>query len=201
MIRQAKCLLPVYYHHSLAILCKVTDKVFHSSGCGFHLLHALTFTILLESLMLTTCIRGFFLVIKHLSTWRKGLTQFNGKKGDLVGVFWSLHILATHSYLIWGQLAPVLWAEKSPVIHCCHSAAQLCLTLCYPMDCSTPGFPVLHHLLELAQTHIHRVGDAIQPSHPLLPPSPPAFNLSQHQGISQWVSSWHQVAKVLELQL
>ena len=68
MIRQAKCLLPIYYDHALAILCKVTDKVFHNSGCGFHLPHALTLTILLESLMLTTCIRGFFLVIKHLST-------------------------------------------------------------------------------------------------------------------------------------
>ena len=64
----------------------------------------------------------------------------------------------------------------------------------------TPGFPVLHHFLELAQTHVHWVGDAIQPSHPLLSPSPPAQNLSQHQGLFQWVSSSHQVAKVLELQ-
>jgi len=69
------------------------------------------------------------------------------------------------------------------------------------MDCSTPGFPVLHQLPELAQTHIHRVSDAIQPSHPLSSPSPPAFNLSQHQGLFQWVSSLHQVAKVLEFQL
>ena len=69
------------------------------------------------------------------------------------------------------------------------------------MDCSTPGFPVLHHLLELVQTQVHRVGDAIQPSHPLLSPSPPAFNLSQHQGLFKWVSSLHQVAKVLEFQL
>ena len=58
-----------------------------------------------------------------------------------------------------------------------------CPTLCDPMDCSTPGFPVLYHLPELAQTHIHWGGDAIQPSHPLLSPYPPAFNLSQHQGI------------------
>ena len=79
--------------------------------------------------------------------------------------------------------------------------AQLCPALCDPMDCSTPGFPVLHHLPELAQTHIHWVGDAIQPSHPLLSPYPPAFNLSQHQGFFQRVSSLHQVAKVLELQL
>ena len=80
------------------------------------------------------------------------------------------------------------------------SVAQSCLTLCYPMDCSTPGFPVHHQLPELAQTHVHQVGDAIQPSHPLSSPSPPAFNLSQHQGLFQWLSSLHQVAKVLELQ-
>ena len=64
-----------------------------------------------------------------------------------------------------------------------------------------PSFPVLHHFLEFAQTHVHWVGDAIQPSHPLLPTSPPALNLSQRQGLFQWVSSSHQVAKVLELQL
>ena len=78
--------------------------------------------------------------------------------------------------------------------------AQSCLTLCDPMDCSTPGFPVHHQLPKLAQTHVHRVGDAIQPSHPLWFPSP-AFNLSLNQGLFQWVSSSHQVAKVLEFQL
>ena len=81
------------------------------------------------------------------------------------------------------------------------SAAQSCPTLCYPMGCSTSGFPVLHQLPEPTQTHVHRVGDAIQPSHPLLSPSPPAFSLSQHQGLFQLVDSSHQVAKVLELQL
>ena len=81
------------------------------------------------------------------------------------------------------------------------SVPQSCLTLCNPMDYSTPGFPVHHHLLELAQSHVHQVTDAIQPSHPLSFPFPPAFNLSQHQGLFQWVSSSHQVAKVLELQL
>ena len=64
-----------------------------------------------------------------------------------------------------------------------------------------PGSPVLHHLLELAETHVHQVGDAIQPSRPLSFPSPPAFSLSQHQGLFQGVSSSHQVAKVLEFQL
>ena len=70
-----------------------------------------------------------------------------------------------------------------------------------PMDCSMPSLPVLHHLLEFAQTHVHWVSLAIQPSHPLSCPSSPAFNLSQHQGLFQWVGSSHQVAKVLELQL
>ena len=69
------------------------------------------------------------------------------------------------------------------------------------MDRSTPGLPVHHQLPGLAQTHVHRVGDAIQPSHPLSSPSPPAFNLSQHQGLFQGVSSSHQVAKGLQLQL
>ena len=67
--------------------------------------------------------------------------------------------------------------------------------------CSMPGVPVHHQLPELAQTHVHQVADAIQPSHPLLSPSPPAFSLSQHQGLFQWVSSSHQVAKLLEFQL
>ena len=69
-----------------------------------------------------------------------------------------------------------------------------------PMDCSMPGFPVHQQLPELAQTHVHRVGDAIQPSHSLLSPSPPAFNISQHQRLFKWASSSHQVAKVLEFQ-
>ena len=81
------------------------------------------------------------------------------------------------------------------------SVTHSCLTLCNPMNCSTPGLPDHHQLLELAQTHVHWVGDAIQPSHLLSSPSPPAFNLSQHQGLSQWVSSSQQLATVLEFQL
>ena len=81
------------------------------------------------------------------------------------------------------------------------SVTQLCPTLCDLMDCSTPGYPVLHYLPELAQTHVHWVGDAIQPSHSLSSPSCPAFNLSQHQGLFKWVSSSHQVAKILQFQL
>ena len=75
------------------------------------------------------------------------------------------------------------------------SVTQSCLTLCDPMDCSTPGLRVHHQYLELAQTHVRQVSDAIHPSHPLSSPSPPAFSLSQHQGLFQWVGSLHQVPK------
>ena len=81
------------------------------------------------------------------------------------------------------------------------SVTQPCPSLCDPKVYSMPGFPVHHQLPELAQIHVHRISDAIQPSHPLSSPSPLAFNPSQHQGLFQWVSSSHQVAKVLEHQL
>jgi len=81
-----------------------------------------------------------------------------------------------------------------------NSVVQSCPTLCDPVDCSTPGLPVHHQFPEFPQTHVCWVGDAIQSSYPLLSPSP-AFNLSQHQGLFQWVSSSHQVDKVLEFQL
>ena len=79
---------------------------------------------------------------------------------------------------------------------CCSSVAKSCSALCDPMDCSTPGFLVLHHLLELAKTHVHLFGGTIQPSHPLSSSFPPAFSLSKHQGLFQWVSFSHQVVKI-----
>ena len=96
----------------------------------------------------------------------------------------------------WGKCQNKWWGEPSES-GCC----LVIVSLCHPMDCSTSGFPILHHLPGLAQTHVHWVYDAIQPSHPLSSPSPPAFNLSQHQGFFQWVNSLHQVVKVLEFQL
>ena len=81
------------------------------------------------------------------------------------------------------------------------SVTQSCPTLCDPMDHSTPGLPVHHQLPEFTQTHVHWVGDPIQSSHPLSSPSPPAFNPSQHQGLFKWITSSHQVAKVLKFQL
>ena len=92
----------------------------------------------------------------------------------------------------------ILIGFSNSVVQFSHSVVS---DLCNHMDCSTPRFPVHHKLPELTQTHVHWVGDANQPSHPLSSPSPPAFNPSQHQGLFQWVSSSHQVAKVLELQL
>ena len=93
-----------------------------------------------------------------------------------------------------------LWCIYLYVL-CLRLVSQSCPTLCDPMNCSMPGFPVHHQLPELTQTHVHRVGDTIQQSNPLSSPSPPAFNLFQHQGLFQWVSSSHQVAKVLEFHL
>ena len=93
--------------------------------------------------------------------------------------------------------------SKGKILYCTQfsSVAQSCPTLCNPMDCSTPGLPVQCQLLEFTQTYVHWVGDAIQPSHPLLSPSPPAPNPSQHQCLFQWVNSSHEVAKVLDFQL
>ena len=93
-----------------------------------------------------------------------------------------------HIWLLVGE-------PRSHMLHHFSSVTQLCLTLWKPIDCSTPGLPVHHQFPEFTQTHAHWVGDAIQPSHPLSSPSPPALNLPQHQGLFQWVSSSHQVAK------
>ena len=109
------------------------------------------------------------------------------------------------TYCLWEhKMKQSLWKTEHQFLKCLISVqldTQSCPTLCDPMDCSTPGFPVHHQLPKPTQIHVHRIGDAIQPSHPLSTPSPPAFNLSQHQGLFQWVGSSHQVAEVLEFQL
>ena len=87
---------------------------------------------------------------------------------------------------------------KNKVQYCCCSVAKLCPTLCNPTDCNTAGFSVLYHFLEFAHTYFHWVDDAIQPSHPLLPPS--TLSLFQLQGLFKWISSLHQAAKILEIQ-
>ena len=98
----------------------------------------------------------------------------------------------------------LFWYFGSRTKHCSVQFSSIALsrpTLCDPMNWSMPGFPVFHQLLELAQTQVHQIGDGFQPSHPLSSPSLHAFSLSQHQSLFQWVSSSHQVAKILELQL
>ena len=110
----------------------------------------------------------------------------------------SLHTSSTLDHL--SLSCSLLAKHKTLLISRCCLVTKLCLTLCDPMDCSTSGFPVLHYLPEFAQSIVHWIGDSTQPSRPLSSPSP-AFNLSQHQGLFQWISSSHQVAKVLELQL
>ena len=118
----------------------------------------------------------------------------------IVGLFYSfkdgVSFYFWHEFCL--ELVGSLWGLLFFSLCCC-SVTQLCLTLDNPMDCTTPGFPALRYLLELAQTHVHWVGDAIQPSHLSSPSS--AVNLSQLQGLFQWVSSLYQMAKVLELKL
>ena len=120
-------------------------------------------------------------------------------------LFHTLVIYPEPNYLVWISVSitrriPTVdsWTIRSDQIR---SVAQSCLTLCNPMNRSTPGLPVHHKLPEFTQTHVHRVSDAIQPSHPLSSPSPHAPNPSQHQSLFQWVNSSHEVAKVLEFQL
>ena len=144
-----------------------------------------------------------------------GLISFSIDWFDLLSIQGTLKSLLQHHT----SKASILWLCAFIMVHLSHpyitaakaialtiqtfvsnnvqfsSVAQSCPTLCDPMNRSMPGFPVHHQLPESTQTHVHRVGDAIQPSHPLLSPSPPALNPSQHQGLFKWVSSSHQVAK------
>ena len=135
-------------------------------------------------------------------------------KKSIFELYFKLNIFLRFIFCHCSLCGSIIWVSKLPsnstveyyeleiyFMYQFGSVTQLCPTLCDPMDCSTPGFPVHHQFPELTQTHVHQVGDAIQPSHPLSSPSSPTFNLSQHQGLFQWVSSLHKVAKVLELQL
>ena len=141
-------------------------------------------------------------------TGRPGVLRFMGHMTEqLIWSDWRLKYLVLRSHSFLG-----LWSLKhktklvTPVsdyfsLVQFRSVAQPCLTLCDTTDCSRPGLPVHRQLPEFTQTHVHRVGDAVQPPHPLSFPSPPAPNPSQHQSLFQWVNSSHEVAKVLELQL
>ena len=124
-----------------------------------------------------------------------GSSRTRGRTGVPCPARWLLKYWTTTE--AWGRC----FETNSVGALCCCLIAQLYPALCHPMECSTPGRPVLHHLPELAQTHVHQVSNAIQPSRPLSRPSPPAFTLSQHQGLFQWVSSSHQVARVFSFSI
>ena len=121
--------------------------------------------------------------------------------GDFLSFFFLFsHISLVGSMINWSIF--LIYIAVFPVfIPQFSSVAQSCPTLCDPMNHSTPGLAVHHHLPEFTQTHVHQFGDAIQPSHPLSYPSPPSPSPSQHQGLFQWVNSSHEVAKVLEFRL
>ena len=136
----------------------------------------------------------------------RGLSQITWMQ-DVLGTWYSEpqdfewfsrpQVLEMKMITVLGGIFPNIWESLVQF----SSVAQSCLTLCEPMNRSTPGLPVHHQLPEFTQTHVHWVRDAIQSSHPLSSPSPPAPNPSQHQSLFQWVNSSHEVAKVLEFQL
>ena len=107
----------------------------------------------------------------------------------------SLSSTSVFLFLFCKFVCDIIWYLSFSVWLTSVESLRHCPTPCNPMDCSTPGFPVHHQLPEFTQTHVHQVGDAIQPSHPLSSPSP-TFNASQHKGLFQWASSSHQVVKV-----
>ena len=125
------------------------------------------------------------------SSWPKDQTQFSCIAGRFLTIWVTRETRSLYNRYNIYNLSLVQFS----------SVAQSCPTLCDPMNCSMPGLPVHHQLLESTQTHVHQVSDAIQPSHPLSSPSPPVLNPSQHLGLFQWVSCSHEVAKVLEFQL
>ena len=139
------------------------------------------------------------LPLQGYDPWRE-ISLGSGSKKIFLSCQNFLPMFSSKNFIVSGLILKYLIHLEFIFVLCC-SVAKPCLTVCDPMDCSTPSFPVLHYLPEFAQTHVDWVNDAIQPSHPLLFPSPPAFYISQHQVLFQCVGFLHQMAKVLGLQL
>ena len=135
------------------------------------------------------------LTIWHNYIWFGGVEQSDVVTGAQA-FFICFHLSSQSVFSGWCCKIFISWYHRACSVQFSRSVMS---TLCDPMNCSMPGLPVHHQLPEFPQTHVHRVGDAIQPSHPQSSPSPPALNSSQHQGLFQWVSSLHEVAKVLDL--
>ena len=166
----------------------------------------ISFHFVKQGCIISTCLyAGFHSAVRNVFKW---LILSDGEIVSSVGLTMTRHVkggmmLRNSFHWKWRSGQP-LWGSDSKtqsVSQSVSSVAQSCPTLCDPTNRSTPGLPVHHQLPEFTQTHAHLVGDATQPSHPLLSPSPPAPNPSQHQGLFQRVTSSHQVAKVLGFQL
>ena len=154
---------------------------------------------LVQNILMATLCDGFKI---HKCSDRPPCRVYVSPLSILAGFLWGFVSLIHHFILCICPLGFLLSPSQPPFYPlCCCSVTKSCPTLCDPMDCSTPGFPVLRCLPEFAQTHVLWVGDAIQPSHPLLPPLLLPSIFSHHQGLFQWVSSSLHVAKVLDSQL
>ena len=179
--------------HPLLLLCGIfpSIRVFFNESIRIWWPKYWSFTF---SIVLPMDIQGWFplrltgLIWFAVQETLKSLLQHHSSKASIL---W-------HSAFFMVQLSQ-LYVSTGKTIRSVQLTSHV--WLCDPVDCSMPGFPVHHQLPELVQTHVHQVSDAIQPSRPLLSPSLPIFHLSQRQGLFQWVSSSHQVAKVLEFQL
>ena len=184
---QAILLIPFLQQHLLTsyLLCVILIFIYLFCFCLCH--------ILVGAHRPSSC---------HMGMWNLSFLTRDPTHVPCIGK-WILNHRTTRKslvYVTFSNSSDILnFSLLSLLLYCC-SVGKLCPTLWDLMDCSIPGFPVLHYPSESAETHVHWVGDAIQPSHPLSSPSPPAFNLSQHQGIFQWVGSSHKVAQVLALQ-
>ena len=178
-----------------------TTSAFHSSVSDY--LDCLCVLAIVNSAAMNTGEHAsFWSVVFFRYMPRSGIA---GSYGISICIFWGTSIVfcivAELVYIPTNSVEGFLFLPQSPAfVTQFSSVTQSCRTLCNPMNPSTPGLPVHHQLPEFTQTHVHRVGDAIQPSHPLSSPSPPAPNPSQHQSLFQWVNSLHEVAKVLEFQ-
>ena len=172
---------------------RLPTPVFLGFPCGYLREYLISKVILYKFLL-----EKLEIIEKYLKETRSH-PQAHQPQISLTGIFEYLLpavLLGIHRIIAYTKYSVFSFLKKNFVV----VESLSCVTLCNPMVCRIPGFLIYHQLSELAQTHVHWVGDAIQPSHPPSSPSPPAFNLSQHQSLFQWVSSSHQIAKVLELQ-
>ena len=183
----------IFWTTSLLLSSYIPAQEYMRAPFSPHPYQHLLFLIFL-TIAILICVRWYFIMLFKIFLYIVSSNYQNRK-----ALFFSCLYSCLQSYEIyWSSkilMAKNWWSSAC----CCCSVAQSCLTLCRPMDCSMPGFAVLHHLPELAQTHVHWVSDAIQAPQPLPPLSSFAFNLSHHQDLFQLVNSSHQMAKVLEL--